>query len=134
MKKNKGFTLIELLVVIAIIGILATIVLVFLSSGNAKARKTNALKSAKSAMAELNLCIYDGGIAPTIPSSLKYICATSTTGTTAFGSHTAKWPTLPNGWSYTPSASGSLSGGDYTYNASGDSLTVVCTTSNNVCL
>jgi len=49
-KKEKGFTLIEMLVVIVVIGILATIVLVSVSSGRKKAQATKA----KTDMAELS--------------------------------------------------------------------------------
>ena len=60
-RKNKGFTLIELLIVIFIIGILASIVLVLISSAKNKAKKSSVQSSLGSIVSAGVMCRDGGG-------------------------------------------------------------------------
>lgn len=60
MRKYKGFTLIELLIVVAIIGILATIILVFLNSARLRAKDASFKSTVSSVRTNLVMCC-DGG-------------------------------------------------------------------------
>ena len=105
-KARRGFTLIELLVVIAIIGILASIVMVSLSSAQSKGRDTKRVADIRTIQLSLEEYYNDNGYYPTSLSALT-------------PNYIAVIPTDPknNGTSYLYSA----------YNAPGNPI---CTTTN----
>lgn len=64
MKYRKGFTLIELLVVVAIIGLLSSVVLVFLNSARVKTRNSARLSGINTLVSAFNLSLGDNNSLP----------------------------------------------------------------------
>lgn len=111
-KLKKGFTLIELLITIAIIAILATVVLGSVNTSRAKGNRAAAIKTVRSVLPEIMICINDNGYTTnTAPASGNPICATNASpATTAISGHTAVWPDVSKlGWTY-DLPSGSING------------------------
>ncbi len=67
-KKNKGFTLIEMLVVVAVIGLLASLILVGLSSFRTRGRDTRRVADTKEVQNGLELYYMKNGRYPTASS------------------------------------------------------------------
>ena len=82
MRLQKGFTLLELITVIAIIGLLATVILVSLSTVRVKSRDTSRLQIAKEIQKGIELYYSENGYYPPLPSGSPPGVSDARSGTT----------------------------------------------------
>jgi prepilin-type N-terminal cleavage/methylation domain-containing protein len=108
-KHKKGFTLIEILVAIAIVGILASVVLVSMSSYRIKANAAKTIASLSSAVTSMASCWSMGGHAIRPPKSGESTNVAICNLNTSYG----KWPDISsNGYIYNLDQTGTTE--DYT--------------------
>lgn len=125
--KYGGFTLVELLIVIAIIGILASIVVVNLSSARTKARDAKALSSMQSLHKIAEMCLL-GGSNIVIPST-----ATGNPGSAICADGSGMYPDISDtGFAYHRDAMvSSVSTGQFAFTASSGTKRIVCASNVN---
>lgn len=110
--KNFGFTLVELLVVIAIIGILSSVAIINLQSAKDKATQANVQSALSQLIPAVIVCLDDqehiectagSDCDPTVAGD-----GTPIAGQALCPGASATWPTLETGWSYTDTATSTL--------------------------
>jgi prepilin-type N-terminal cleavage/methylation domain-containing protein len=130
-KKNKqGFTLIELMTVMAIIAILATAIIMSLSSHKKRAEGSKALTELSAVMQNIYLCIADEGLVST-PSSNGTICTISGVADLNYGT----WPSMTvNLAGYTYGVSNfAVQPWVYSVTKVSDAVTVCCNSTSGRC-